>query len=234
MYPFVLILFFNLISFATSIPTSSFIQTLHRRNYRNYLPDGYSIERQPGTAQVDQTQVYGAIILAMISLANKDSRNLTDPGSYTYPGIILNITGADEDTQYHPLFASYTLYHALEVMITETNLTASNFTLRNEAGTIGCKVVIARPGGEWQQLLGGSSGGVSARSPRPALPVTLNKRQATHLNESAALEKLTPYYAFDWYGPESNATDFLMALCNNDRANSWILATKMRLSARKA
>ncbi|KAI4181334.1 MAG: hypothetical protein LQ346_006807, partial [Caloplaca aetnensis] len=35
---------------------------------------------------------------------------------------------------------------------------------------------------------------------------------ATPRNESSALENLNPFYASDWYGPESTAADFILAL----------------------
>ncbi|KAL8726785.1 MAG: hypothetical protein Q9181_005924 [Wetmoreana brouardii] len=186
----------------------------NRNNMDMYkLPDGYTVERDYSAGELDQDQIYGAILVAMFNLAYEEARNLTKPVSYTYPAITLNITGADEDSQYYRQFASYTLYHALETVISSRNFNVSNFTLQNKAGGIACKVILAPPSAEWQQLIGGSSGGLSPRSPCHFLPTLLETRQAYLLtNESAALEKLTPLYASDWYGPESDPEDFIMAL----------------------
>ncbi|KAL8703603.1 MAG: hypothetical protein Q9201_003228 [Fulgogasparrea decipioides] len=213
MFPYSLYLFFFLVSWVVSIPSPSLPTTLHRRNYQYKLPNGYNVERISSAGELEQDQVYGAILVAMFSLAYEEPRNLTKPVSYTYPAITLNITGADEDSQYYRQFASYTLYHALEILVSSNNFSVSNFTLQNKAGGIACKVVLAPPSAEWQQLIGGSSGGLSPRSPRHPLPAFLETRQAAQLyNESAALEKLIPYYASDWYGPESDPVDFFMAL----------------------
>lgn len=155
------------------------------------------------------------MLVAMITLAYEDSGNLTDPVSYPYPAITLNITGAEDSSQYYRQFASFTLYNALQTMTASNDFTASNFTLQNKVGGVACRVVLAPPSADWQQLLGGFSGSLSPRSFTPhALPALLEPRQARRLynNESAALEKLVPLYASDWYGPETPPQDFFMAL----------------------
>lgn len=202
-----------LINHVVSLPSSDFSTSLQRRNFKYKLPDGYTIERRLGVGELDQAQVYGAILVAMFGLAYEDSRSLTDPVSSTYPAIILNITGADEDSQYYRQFASYTLYHALETIIATNDSSVANFTLQNQVGAIACKVVLGPPSSEWQQLLGGSSGsGLSPRSPHHLFPALLENRQARSYNQSAPLAKLTPFYLSDWYGLESDPTDFFMAL----------------------
>ncbi|KAL8814529.1 MAG: hypothetical protein Q9223_006256 [Gallowayella weberi] len=182
----------------------------------NYgLPDGYSVERQLGNSSLDQEQVYGAIIIAMLDLAYEPSRNLTPPISYPYPAITLKLTGGDATSQFYRQFATYTLYTALETMSSKNDFMASNFTMQNKAGGVAVRVVLAPPSAEWQQLIGGSSsGGLSPRSHAAhILPKMLETRQASRLrNDSALLEKLTPFYASDWYGPESEPADFFLAL----------------------
>ena len=177
------------------------------------LPDGYSIERHLGVGDLESFQVYGAVIVAMINLAYEDSRNLTDPVSYSYPGITLNITGADETSPYYRQFASYVLWQAIETMDAQNNFTTSNFTLQNKAGGIACNVIFAPPNALWQQIIGGSSGGLSPREHHQTdFPAVLETRQGL-TNESAALEKLIPLYTSDWYGPASpTPQDFFMAL----------------------
>lgn len=99
-------------------------------------------------------------------------------------------------------------------MSSRNDFTVSNFTLQNKAGTIACKVILAPPSAEWQQLLGSSSSGLSPRTLRDPLPALLETRQASSrlYNESAALNKRIPFYASDWYGPESEPEVFFMAL----------------------
>ncbi|KAI4285967.1 MAG: hypothetical protein L6R38_000260 [Xanthoria sp. 2 TBL-2021] len=170
-------------------------------------------ERTAGNGELDQIQVYGATFVSMLGLAYENSGNLTEPVSYAYPAITLNITGQDETTPYYRQFASYTLYHALQTMIADNDFTVSNFKLQNKAGTIACKVIIAPPSADWQRLIGGFSGGLSPRNPDHITLPVLEKRQSFRLgNESLALEKLTPFYASDWYGPESTPEDFFLAL----------------------
>lgn len=210
-----LYIFFGLINLVISIPSTSHPAGLLRRSLQYKLPDGYTIERTPGVGELDEVQAYGAIIVALINLAYEDSSNLTDPVSYPYPAITLNITGADETSQYYRQFASYTLYHALQTLTLTKDLTVSNFTLQNKAGAVACKVVLAPPGALWQQLLGGSSGSsLSPRSTRHSLPAVLEPRQSSSRlgNETAPLSKLIPLHAPDWYGPASPPQDFFMAL----------------------
>ncbi|KAI4198973.1 MAG: hypothetical protein LQ350_004954 [Teloschistes chrysophthalmus] len=198
---------------AIARPSPSLDATLHRRNFRYKLPDGYTIERAPGVGELDSRQVYGAIIVAMLGLAYEESRNLTDPVFHSYPAMTLNITGVEEDSQYYRQFASYTLYHALETLTSSGDFTASNFTLQNKAGSVACRVVLGPRSADWQRLIGGSSIGLSPRSPsHNSLPSLLKTRQSRSFNESQRLESLTPFYISDWYGPESNETEFFMAL----------------------
>lgn len=208
-----LYLCFGLISLVTCTPRPPRLQ---RRQFDYRPPNGYSIDRQAGVGELDQFQAYGAIIVALLNLAYDDSSKLTDPVSYPYPAITLNITGADENKPYYRQFASYTLYNALETMISTNNFTVSNFTMQNKAGTISCKVILAPPSAQWQQLTGSSSSsGLSPRSvlPKDTLPSILEARQSPGLtNESAALDHLTPLYASDWYGPASTPEDFFLAL----------------------
>ncbi|KAL9581353.1 MAG: hypothetical protein Q9212_003944 [Teloschistes hypoglaucus] len=125
----------------------------------------------------------------------------------------LNITGAEEDSQYYRQFASYTLYHALETLTSSGDFTASNFTLQNKAGSVACRLFLGPPSANWQQLIGGSSNGLSPRNPsHSSLPSLLESRQSRSFNQSRPLEDLTPLAISDWYGPESNETDFFMAL----------------------
>lgn len=91
-------IFFGLISVVVSTSAPGPTPASRLRLYEYKLPDGYSIERQIGAGELDQGQVYGAVIVAMINLAYQDSRNLTDPVSYSYPAITLNITSADESS----------------------------------------------------------------------------------------------------------------------------------------
>ncbi|KAL8787654.1 MAG: hypothetical protein Q9213_002085 [Squamulea squamosa] len=183
------------------------------KGFEYKLPDGFSIDRDLGVGALDEGQVYGAVLVAMINLAYEDSGNLTSAATYPYPTITLNVTGADETVQYYRQFASYTLYHALQVMSSTKDFTVSNFTLQNKAGTIACKVILGQPSAEWQQLIGGFSTPISPRSNHHNLPTLLETRQAPRVyNQSAALEKLIPLYGADWYGPESTAQDFFMAL----------------------
>ncbi|KAI4176946.1 MAG: hypothetical protein LQ343_000803 [Gyalolechia ehrenbergii] len=206
---------FGLVSLVTSTSSQAHSSELQRRRFEYGLPTGYSVDRQPGVGELDPLQAYGAIIVTLINLAYGDSGNLTDPVSYPYPAITLNITGPDDSSPYYRQFASYTLYNALETMSSTKIFTVSNFTLQNKAGAIACKVILAPPSAEWQQLIGGSlSGGLSPRTPyHNSLPSVLKARQASRLtNESAPLENLTPLYASDWYGPESTLEDFFLAL----------------------
>ncbi|KAL8768859.1 MAG: hypothetical protein Q9209_005040 [Squamulea sp. 1 TL-2023] len=183
------------------------------KGFQYKLPDGYSIERDLGVGALDEGQVYGVVLIAMINLAYEDSQNLTSTATYPFPAITLKVTSADETGQYYRQFASYTLYHALQVMSSTNDFTTSNFTLQNKAGSIACKVILGPPSAEWQQLIGGSSTFISPRSHLHNLPTLLETRQATRVsNDSAALAKLIPLYGSDWYGPESTAQDFFMAL----------------------
>ncbi|KAL8684285.1 MAG: hypothetical protein Q9224_006465 [Gallowayella concinna] len=186
-----------------------------RRPFNYEPPKGYSVERQVGKGSLDQVYVYSAILIAMLDLAYEDSRNLTSPISYPYPSITLNVTGGDATSQYYRQFATYTLYTALELMKSNNDFTGSNFTMQNKAGTIAVRVVIAPPCAEWQRLIGGSlSSGLSPRSSSGNLfPAILETRQASRVrNDSAQLDKLTPFYASDWYGPASDSADFFIAL----------------------
>ncbi|KAI4269475.1 MAG: hypothetical protein LQ337_007256 [Flavoplaca oasis] len=177
------------------------------------LPDGYSIERSSGVYELDPFYAYGAILVSMIELAYEDSRNLTDPVSKSYAGMTVNITGPDDTAPFYPQFATYILYHALQVLTAEQNVTVSNFTLGNDAGAVACKIVLAPASADWQELIGGFSGGISPRHAPHALPAVLETRQTSaSTNESSALEALTPFYVSDWYGPESPPEDFIMAL----------------------
>lgn len=98
-------------------------------------------------------------------------------------------------------------------MTSSSNFTVSNLTLQNRSGSIACNAIFAPPSAEWQQLIGFSSNGLSPRSPHHTLPAVLEARQASRpANESAALAHPTPFYASSWYGPESNASDFFLAL----------------------
>ena len=125
----------------------------------------------------------------------------------------VNITGGDDTSRFYRQFATYTLYHALQVLTAEQNVTVSNFTLGNDAGAVACRVVHAPASAEWQQLIGGFSGGLSPRHTAHTLPAVLEPRQtSTSTNESSALEELTPFYVSDRYGPESTPEDFFMAL----------------------
>lgn len=209
---FKLCLFSSLVSLVVSIPSFKAPTLLHRRDFQYALPDGYIIDRTFGTGEIDQYYVYGGIIIAMLGLAYEDARNLTDPISMTYPTLTINITGAEVNSQYYRQFSSYTLYHALETIISDNDTRTSNFTLQNKAGAVACKVVLAPPSAEWQQLIGGSSGVLSPRSLHIPIPAIVDTRQTKLHNESAALEKLHPIYVSDWYGPEVNATDFFLAL----------------------
>ena len=214
MLPSFLCIFFGLISLAVSIITPSQPTALRQRDLQYKLPDGYTVVRTPGVGELDSGQVYGAIIVALLTLAYEDSSNLTDPISYPYTAITLNISGADETSQYYRQFASYTLYNALQTLNSSNDFTASNFTLQNSAGAIACKVVLGPPSALWQEFLGGSIGGsLSPRSSRHSLPSFLEPRQAARItNETAPLAKLIPLYAPDWYGPESPPQDFFIAL----------------------
>ncbi|KAL8676370.1 MAG: hypothetical protein Q9186_007102 [Xanthomendoza sp. 1 TL-2023] len=186
-----------------------------RRPFNYGLPSGYSVERQLGESPLDQVYINSAIIIAMLDLAYEDSRNLTSPVSYPYPSITLNVTGGDATSQYYRQYATYTLYTALETMKSKNDFTASNFTMQNKAGTVAVRVVIAPASAVWQQLIGGSlSSGLSPRSSSGNLfPAILETRQASRVrNDSAQLDKLTPFYASDWYGPASDSADFFLAL----------------------
>ncbi|KAL8690541.1 MAG: hypothetical protein Q9218_004039 [Villophora microphyllina] len=89
---------------------------------------------------------------------------------------------------------------------------AAKYTLQNKASAVVCKVILASASPEWQQLVGASSRGLSPRaSSFNPLPAQIESRHARLSNSSAPLEQLTSFYASDWYGPESNATDFFMA-----------------------
>ncbi|KAL8918377.1 MAG: hypothetical protein Q9208_007396 [Pyrenodesmia sp. 3 TL-2023] len=214
MFLFRICLWFSITGFAAFSSSQSLNASSPRKGFEYKLPDGYSIVRTAGIGELDQGQIYGAVLVAMLSLAYEASNNQTDPVSYPYPAITLNITGADASTPYYRQFASYVLYHALQTMSADNDFTVSNFTLQNQAGAIACQVVLAPPSAEWQQLIGGFSGGLSPRNPHHTpLPATLETRQASRLyNESSVLAKLIPLYASDWYGPESTASDFFMAL----------------------
>lgn len=119
----------------------------------------------------------------MLSLAYENSHNLTKPISYPYPAVTLNIIGADASTPYYRQFASYALYHTLQTMGADNDFTVSNFALQNQVGAIAYKVVHVPPRAEWQQLIGGSSGGPSPRSTdNTPLPATLVARQASRLH----------------------------------------------------
>ncbi|KAL8976367.1 MAG: hypothetical protein Q9205_007609, partial [Flavoplaca limonia] len=159
------------------------------------LPDGYSIERTSGVYELDPFYAYGAILVSMIELAYEDAGNQTDPVSKSYAGMTVNITGGDDTSRFYRQFATYTLYHALQVLTAEQNVTVSNFTLGNGAGAVACKVVLAPASADWQQLIGGFSGGLSPRHAAHTLPAVLEPRQtSTSTNESSALEELTPLY----------------------------------------
>ncbi|KAI4103387.1 MAG: hypothetical protein L6R37_003826 [Teloschistes peruensis] len=209
----ILCLLLGLIATTVAHPSPSHPATLDRRNFRYKLPDGYTIERVSGVGELDPQQAYGAILVAMLGLAYEEPRNLTDPVSNSYPAITLNITGADDDSQYYRQFASYTLYHALETLTSTGDFTVSNFTLQNKAGSVACRVNLGPPSADRQRLIGGSSSALSPRSPshHPLLS-SLESRQSRSLNQSQPLEDLTPFYISDWYGPESNETEFFMAL----------------------
>ncbi|KAI4191171.1 MAG: hypothetical protein L6R41_000308 [Letrouitia leprolyta] len=198
------------------VACSPYSPILQKRRFNYTLPNGYSIERQAGIGELDQFQAYGAIIVALLDLAYDDSSKLTDPVFYPYPAITLNITGSDESSPYYRQFASYTLYNALETMITSNNFSVSNFTMQNKAGTISCKVILAPPSAQWQQLVGDSlANGLSPRALHhdQVLPSILAARQSGGLtNESATLDHLTPLYASNWYGPKSTPEDFILAL----------------------
>ncbi|KAL8760620.1 MAG: hypothetical protein Q9184_003210 [Pyrenodesmia sp. 2 TL-2023] len=215
MFSILLFVWLSLTGFATFTSSQSPNASLPRKGFQCKLPGGYSIVRNPGIGEFDQGQVYGAVLVAMLSLAYEDFDNLTDPISYPYPAVTLNITGVDVSAPYYRQFASYVPYHALQTMSADSDFTLSSFTLQNQDGATACKVVLAPPSAEWQQLIGGSTGGLSPRSPGSTLlPATLVTRQASSriYNESSALEKLNSLYASDWYGPESTASDFLIAL----------------------
>ncbi|KAL8893316.1 MAG: hypothetical protein Q9192_005386, partial [Flavoplaca navasiana] len=177
------------------------------------LPDGYSIERTSGVYGLDRFHVYGAILVSMIELAYEDAGNQTDPLSKSCLGMTVNITGGDDTMPYYRQFATYTLYHALQVLTAEPNVTVSNFTLRNDAGAVACRVILAPASADWQRLIGGFSGGLSPRHAAHTLPAALETRQtSTFTNTSSVLEELTSFYVSDWYGPESTPEDFFMAL----------------------
>ncbi|KAI4252585.1 MAG: hypothetical protein LQ352_004206 [Teloschistes flavicans] len=213
MLSFVLCLLFNFFTIAIAHPASYYPATLHRRNFQYKLPDGYTIKRVPGIGELDPGQAYGAVLVAMLGLAYEDSHGLIDPVSNSYPAITLNITGAEEDSKYYRQFASYVLYHALDTLISTGDFTASKFTLQNKAGAVACRVILASPSAECQQLIGGCSGGVSPRNLSPSsLPSLLESRQSRFSNQSTPLEDLTPFYVSDWYGAESNEKEFFMAL----------------------
>ena len=163
-------LLFGFSNLVISTPARSQHTELRRRNLRYKLPDGYTINRTSGIGELDQFQIYGAILLAMITLAYENSHNLTDPISYPYPAITLKIPSADESTQYYRQFASHTLYHALETMTASNNFTASKFTLQNKAGTVACRKLLGSPSAEWQQLIGSSSTALRPRDTKHALP----------------------------------------------------------------
>ncbi|KAL9629430.1 MAG: hypothetical protein Q9204_005277 [Flavoplaca sp. TL-2023a] len=207
------LLTFCLSSLYTLSSSQSHNATQPQKGFPYKLPDGYSIERTSGVYELDPFYAYGAILVSMIELAYEDSGNLTDPVSKSYAGMTVNITGADDTSPFYRQFATYTLYHALQVLTAEPNVTVSNFTLGNEAGAVACKVVLGPASADWQQLIGGFSGGLSPRHAAHTLPAVLESRQtSTSTNESSALEELTPFYVSDWYGPESTPEDFIMAL----------------------
>ncbi|KAL9638887.1 MAG: hypothetical protein Q9204_001334 [Flavoplaca sp. TL-2023a] len=187
--------------------------TLPQKGFLYKLPDGYGIERSSGVYELDPFYVYGAVLVSMIELADEDSSNLTDPVSKSYAGMTVNITGPDDTAPFYRQFATYTLYHALQVLTAEQNVTVSNFTLENDAGAVACKVVLAPASADWQRLIGAFCSGLSPRHAAHTLPAVLEPRQtSTSTNESSALEELTPFYVSDWYGPESTPEDFIMAL----------------------
>ncbi|KAL6716079.1 hypothetical protein ACLMJK_005645 [Lecanora helva] len=186
---------------------------LTRRNFQYKLPDGYTVERSKGSGGGEgySLDIYSAALIAMLNLAYEPSNNLTDPVSYPFVTITLNITGADAKAQYYRQYALYTLYHALETMTSTNDYTFSNFTLQNKAGSVACRVSFGDPSIEWQQLVGGFSGGLSPREIQQERPEILESRQFPG-NLSAALEKLTPLWLYDWYGPKTTEQDIFMAL----------------------
>ena len=211
-------------------------QPLVPRNFQYKLPDGYTIERTTNpnvtTSEAftdpnafDPAQVYVSTLTAMLGLAYEDSSGLTGPTSYPYQGIVLNITGADESSQYYRQFASYILYHALDAMSSTDTFVISNFTLQDSAGVVACKVVYGPPNALFQQLIdsGITSGGTSpprrTRRRARSLPELLNVRQtiaSQNTNTTAKLDTLRPFWAPAWYGPSypspAGERDFYMAL----------------------
>ncbi|KAI4177542.1 MAG: hypothetical protein LQ346_007669, partial [Caloplaca aetnensis] len=129
----------TLAAFAALTSSQSVNASVPQKGFQYKLPDGYSIVRTPGIGELDPYQVYGAALVAMLSLAYEDSNNLTEPISYPYPAITLSITGAEELTSYYRQFASYVLYHVLQTMSADNDFTVSNFTLQNQAGAIACR-----------------------------------------------------------------------------------------------
>lgn len=189
---------------------------LAQRGFAYKFPDGYSVVRTQGVVELDCAYIYGALVVAMQTLAYEDARGLSDPLSFPFNTVTLNITGAETSPQFYRQFASYLLYDTLAGLAAKPNITtlSANYTLQNAAGSIACKVIIGPPSPEWQQLINGFSGtGLGPRNEdrnRASLSM-LEPRQATR-NDSAPLEKLTPLVAKDWWGPATTPEDFIMAI----------------------
>ncbi|KAL8893357.1 MAG: hypothetical protein Q9192_005345 [Flavoplaca navasiana] len=95
---------------------------------------------------------------------------------------------------------------------TTANSQPTLFTMLSNRA-VACRVVLAPANADWQRLIGGFSGGLSPRHATHTLPAVLETRQtSTFTNTSSVLEELTPFYASDWYGPESALENFFMAL----------------------
>ncbi|KAL8889195.1 MAG: hypothetical protein Q9215_003494 [Flavoplaca cf. flavocitrina] len=117
--------------FASLLVLASHIATLPQKGFPYKLPDGYSIERTSGVYELHPFYAYGAILVSMIELAYEDAGNQTDPVSKSYAGMTVNITGGDDTSRFYRQFATYTLYHALQVLTAEQNVTVSNFPPRS-------------------------------------------------------------------------------------------------------
>ena len=167
-------------SFCSTLCVFVIISVTHAL-YQYIVPNGYTIVQTPLNADpIPLGQIYGAAIGGLLEFAYaNDPNGLNTRKSLEYPAVTLNVTGGGKKgeeggNEYYNQFATSVIYHALNVLISQANVTdpeyaevqASYFTLENASGDFSCRVIFGPPSLAWQQLVNGVIGSGGAAPPK--------------------------------------------------------------------